>query len=110
MNFKLDENLGTHTQNIFREAGHQVRTVFDQNLSEAADTELYKVCSEEKMCLVTLGLDFSDVIRFPPKDSSGIVVIRVPRNPSLSLLERLVSEFLQTLSAKTWRANCGLLR
>jgi len=115
MNFKLDENFGSRTQNIIREAGHQVHTVYEQNLSGAPDTSIYKICSEEKLCLVTLDLDFSDVIRFPPKDSSGIVVIRVPRNPSLSLLERLIREFLQALErekmeSKLWIVEVGRIR
>lgn len=36
--------------------------------------------------------------RFPPDQAGGIVVIRVPRNPSLTLLEQLVRQFLQALS------------
>lgn len=50
MNFKLDENLGTRTQAIFREAGHQVYTVLEQNLSGSADTSIFKVCSK-KSCV-----------------------------------------------------------
>lgn len=38
--------------------------------------------------MVTLDLDFSDVTRFPPAQANGIVVIRVPRNPSLTLLQQ----------------------
>ena len=30
--------------------------------------------------------------------ANGVVVIRVPRNPSLPLLERLISQFLQMLT------------
>ena len=115
MNFKLDENFGIRTQNIFREGGHHVRTVADQNLSGEKDNVLFKICADEQMCLVTLDLDFSDVIRFPPKNSAGIVVIRVPRNPSLSLLERLVGDFLQaleqeTLTQKLWIVEVGRIR
>jgi predicted nuclease of predicted toxin-antitoxin system len=48
--------------------------------------------------MVTLDLDFADVIRFPPAQSSGIVVIRLPRNPSLAVLEQMVRQFLQALT------------
>lgn len=97
MKFKLDENLGTRTQQLFRAAGHDVHTVLSEDLSGASDSELYDVCCKENRCLVTLDLDFSDVVHFPPKLTGGIAVIRVPRNPSLALLEQLVSQFLQTL-------------
>lgn len=98
MKFKLDEYFRTRTQNIFRNLGHDVHTVVEERLRGASDTELYGVCCDEQRCLVTLDLDFADVIRFPPEDSSGIVVIRVPRKPSLSLLERLVRHFLHALT------------
>ena len=45
----------------------------------------------------TLDLDFADVTRFPPNRSHGVVVIRVSRNPSVALLERLVQQFLRAL-------------
>ena len=98
MRFKLDENLGTRTQEIFRAAGHEVQTVLSEGLQGCSDQHLYEVCCMEGRCLVTLDLDFSDVLRFPPTEAHGIVVIRVPRNPSVDLLEQLVRQFLESLS------------
>ena len=84
MNFKLDENLGRRTPQLFRDAGHDVQTVQEEALSRASDLEIYRVCRIERRCLVTLDLDFSDVTRFSPRETDGIVVVRVPRNPSHS--------------------------
>ena len=69
-----------------------------QGLQGSPDTHLFEVCREERRCLVTLDLDFADVVRFPPLQTSGIAVIRLPRNPSLALLERMVRQFLQALT------------
>ncbi len=115
MNFKLDENFGTRTQQLFREAGHQVQTVRDEGLSGSSDQHLYEVCCGERRCLVTLDLDFSDVLRFPPGESAGIAVIRVPQNPSLSLLERLIAQFLKALEQMSverhlWIIEVGRIR
>ena len=98
MKFKLDENFGTRTQQLFRAAGYDVQTVHDEGLQGSSDQYLYEVCCTEKRCLVTLDLDFTDVTRFPPNQADGIVVIRVPRNPSLSLLEKLIRQFLEMLT------------
>ena len=98
MRFKLDENIAARTQQIFRDAGHDVQTVRDQHLQGSSDQYLYKVCGDERRCLITLDLDFSDVTRFPPDGVYGIVVIRLPRNPSLQSLEQLIRQFLQTLT------------
>lgn len=87
MRFKLDENFGTRTQQLFQAVGHKVQTVRDEGLQGSSDRHLYEVCCAEKRCLVTLDLDFADITRFRPAESNGIIVIRVPRNPSLALLE-----------------------
>lgn len=115
MNFKLDENFGTRTQQIFRAAGHDVQTVYTQGLQGCSDQHIYEVCCSERRCLVTLDLDFADVTCFPPVQASGIVVIRVPRNPSLALLEQLVRQFLQALTQmsvkkKLWIVEIGRIR
>jgi hypothetical protein len=65
--------------------------------------------------MVTLDLDFSDVLRFPPQQGRGIVVIRVPHNPTLPLLEQLIRQFLQTLETmpienKLWIVETGRIR
>ncbi|HMN28824.1 MAG TPA: DUF5615 family PIN-like protein [Caldilineaceae bacterium] len=97
MRFKLDENFGRRTQQLFVAAGHDVHTVLQEARQGSTDQTIYETCCQEQRCLVTLDLDFSDVIRFPPERTSGIVVVRVPHNPSLSLLERLISAFLHYL-------------
>ncbi len=98
MKFKLDENFGSRTQHLFQAYGHDVQTVRTQGLQRSSDAHLFEVCRVEQRCLVTLDLDFADVLRFPPSLTNGIVVIRLPRNPSLALLEQLVRQFLQTLA------------
>ncbi|MCL4456587.1 MAG: DUF5615 family PIN-like protein [Nitrospirae bacterium] len=115
MKFKLDENFGTRTQHLFRSAGHDVQTVRDEGLEGSSDHHLYEECCNENRCLVTLDLDFSDITRFPPAQSGGIVVIRVPKNPSISLLEQLILQFLQALSNmsvenRLWIVEAGRIR
>jgi len=73
------------------------------------------VCCGEQRCLVTLDLDFADVTRFPPEKSDGIVVIRVPKNPSILLLKKLINQLLQSLSNmpvenSLWIVEVGRIR
>ena len=49
------------------DAAHDANTVVDQGLKGCTDGELYDHCRIEKRCLVTLDIDFSDVLRFPPR-------------------------------------------
>ncbi len=115
MKFKLDENFGTRAQKLFHSAGHDVRTIREQKLQGCSDYHLYEVCRAEQRCLVTLDLDFADVTRFQPNNTTGIVVIRIPRNPSLALLEQLVHHFLQSLARMSvenslWIVEIGRIR
>jgi predicted nuclease of predicted toxin-antitoxin system len=113
--FKLDENFGSRTQDLFRSSGHEVETVRSQGLQGCSDQHLYSICCSERYCLVTLDLDFSDITRFPPHDASGIVVVRVPGNPSLALLGQLVVQLLQAISrmsvgGELWIVEPGRIR
>jgi len=115
MRFKLDENFGTRTQQLFQARGYDVETIRSQGLQGCSDQHLYEVCCAEHRCLVTLDLDFSYVTRFPPSRTDGIVIIRVPRNPSLALLEQLIRQLLQALTQmsvqkKLWIVEIGKIR
>lgn len=115
MKFKLDENFGTRTLSIFQAAGYDVSTVSIQGMQGCRDEFLYKVCSEEDRCLVTFDMDFADVVRFSPSNASGIVVIRMPQNPSLYLLEGLIQQFLMNISTmplkqRLWIVEPGRIR
>lgn len=115
MKFKLDENFGSRTYQLFVQAGHDIETVHQEALSGTTDEYLFHICHQEQRCLVTLDLDFADVIRFPPQQSNGIVVIRVPRNPSLALLERMIRQLLQLIEAnpianQLWIVEAGRIR
>ncbi len=95
MKFKLDENFGTRMQEIFRQAGHDVHSVVQEGLQGTTDQAIYQICCAEQRCLITFDLDLSDIIRFSPKNTGGIVVIRVQRNPSLGLLEQMITALLR---------------
>ena len=109
MRFKLDENLGRRTQEVFRQMGHDVRTVRDENMSGCSDQLLYETCLSENRCVVTFDLDFADVTRFPVSESEGVVVIRVPQNPSLEVLNRLIRQFLRAIETEPIQGNLWII-
>lgn len=115
MTFKLDENLGARVAALFRTAGHDAETVLDEHLGGADDRQVFDSACREGRCLVTLDLDFSDVLRFPPHRSAGIAVIRVPKHCSHRLLEQLVGSLLRALDVESidsrlWIVEPGRLR
>ena len=100
MRFKLDENLGRQTIDLFLEAGHDIATVAEQELQSAAGNDLINVCQDEARVLVTLDLDFSNVLRFPPELYMGIAVLRVTSPVELSSIQERVRVLLEGAKGK----------
>jgi predicted nuclease of predicted toxin-antitoxin system len=87
---KLDENIGRRGLEFLKASGHDVVTVWDENLHGVTDEALFAICSAERRVLVIPDRDFGKVPRFPPEKSAGIVVSEVgPRTTVEGILERM---------------------
>jgi predicted nuclease of predicted toxin-antitoxin system len=95
MKFKLDENIGLRGLELLKSAGHDATTVSDEGLSGASDSVLFQVSIEEQRVLVTLDHDFGQVLRFPPQESAGIVILE----PGLRATNRLILDRLREFVA-----------
>lgn len=96
MKFKLDENLSPTLAAIFIAAGHDAHSVTEQNLNGQPDDRVIDVCNCEQRVLVTLDLDFSNILAYPPAQFSGIVVLRLSNqaHPTVEAAIRRVLELL----------------
>jgi predicted nuclease of predicted toxin-antitoxin system len=115
LRFKLDENLGRRAIDLFLEAGHDISTVAEQELQGAADDQLINICRDEARVLVTLDLDFSNVLRYPPETYAGIAVLRVPNPVELSSIHERIGVLLEgikgeELAGKLWIVEAGRIR
>ena len=87
MQFKTDENLPVEIAELLTSAGHDAKTVNDQQLKGVTDTVLMDVCRNEQRALVTLDIDFSDIRAYPPQEFSGVIVLRVGSQTKKHLME-----------------------
>jgi len=114
MKLKLDENLDARLATLLKEAGHDAVTVYDQNIPGIQDQVLHKRCTSEGRTLVSLDRDFSNVLRFPPEKTPGIVVLRGP-DDLFSTMRILVRTLVQALTkdtptGKLWIVEPGRIR
>ena len=95
MKFKLDENLSHYLAEQLRLLGHDADTVGEEGLLSRPDEEVAEAAANDGRMLLTLDLDFSDIRRFPPGTSPGVVLFR-PRSFAFREVNRLVETFIST--------------
>lgn len=100
MKIKLDENLGPSIARIFQDSGHDACLVRDQGLSGKEDSVLIEVCRAEGRCLVTLDLDFAQILTFPPQRYLGIAILRLPEPMSRQDLDEAARTLLEALGSR----------
>lgn len=94
MKIKIEENLGKSVKELLVNAHFDVLSVPDQNVSGISDEELFRLIKEEKRCLITLDKDFSDIIRFNPAGTAGVVVLRISGRITFDLLNKTITNFI----------------
>jgi predicted nuclease of predicted toxin-antitoxin system len=106
MQFKLDENLRPEVGDPLRQLGHSVATVYDQGLRGREDHEIADACRREGRVLISLDLDFSNILMFPPEDYPGLIVLRLRskgRVAVAAVLHRVVAHLDQEpITGRLW--------
>lgn len=114
MRLKLDENIDARLAGLLQASGHDALTVREQNLHGTDDIDLYRICRSESRTLVTLDLDFSNVLRYPPENTPGIIVLRGPDDLFRTvriLVETLVNALInENPSQHLWIVEVGRVR
>ncbi len=109
MQFKLDENLPPAVTSLLRSRGHDVMTVYDQGLESCTDPEILAACQGEGRTLLSLDLDFSNILVFPPERYAGLIVLRLHEpgpKAVLSLLRRVLPHLESVpIAGRLWIAD-----
>lgn len=93
MKFLLDANLPYSAKEVFA-SPHDAMHVRDLGLSAASDAVIIERAKKERAVLVTRDLDFANILRFPPRRYSGIVVLKIPSFYNAASIKRVLGEFL----------------
>lgn len=114
MKFKLDENYDPRLVSVFTDAGYEADTVLSEGLSGTDDENVFHECLANGRILITLDLDFSNPLRFPPQNSEGIIVFRLNRITLQTLevaLKNVIPYFkTEKLKGTLWIAEPSRIR
>ncbi len=69
------KNIPPVLAEIPREASHDVMTVFEQGLRSHTDAEVLLACQMESRVLISLDLDFSNILQFPLENYAGLIPV-----------------------------------
>jgi predicted nuclease of predicted toxin-antitoxin system len=112
--FRIDENLPLELENLLGTAGHDVTSVLGQEMGGVTDLALAEHCRTEQRALITLDVGFADIRRYPPNRFAGLVVLRLRRHDTPSILDA-VRQLLPRLStellaSQLWIVEEGRMR
>ena len=115
MEFKLDENFGRTIQKLLEQAGHDARTVHEEDLQGATDPEIFEAAKGEGRILLTMDHDFGNVLLFRHTECAGVAIVNPPGRPSAALLRMLVLTLLKALresdiTGHLWIVEPGRIR
>ncbi len=74
--------------------GHDAVHVADKGIASAADDKIAAFALSGGWVLLTRDLDFSDIRTYPPQNTPGIVVLRVPDTAVAAEIAQVVDSFL----------------
>ena len=94
---KLDENFPPDTVHIFREHDIDASSVYEQDMCGYPDTEVFKICKDEKRALITFDLDFANIIRYPASETNGVIIVRSKKKINLEEITHICHKLVQLL-------------
>lgn len=95
LRFITDEDVPRSTARVLRDAGFDAVDVRDVGLRGKSDAEVFKYAQQENRLLITCDMGFSNILNFPPSESHGILVVRVPDSESIDTLNHEVLRAVQ---------------
>ena len=98
MRLLLDENLSPQQAATLREQGHDAVAVLDVGLSGQPDENIRAYAIQENRVLLTLDVDFANMLRFPPAGTPGVIPLKI-HPPTEETVREQIQKALALLKA-----------
>jgi predicted nuclease of predicted toxin-antitoxin system len=77
LKFLADENIFPNVITFLRKLGHEFKGIQEYDLTHATDENIIDIATKEKRTILTFDKHFGDILRYPPQNSAGIILIRI---------------------------------
>lgn len=95
MKLILDADIPRSFLHQLQTKGYDVIDARDISKIPLKDEEIFAIACREKRILITRDVDFSNILRYPPHKSSGIIVLRTYLLPKEEMF-KILFKALQT--------------
>jgi predicted nuclease of predicted toxin-antitoxin system len=103
LRFFIDEDVPRSTTRVLRDAGFDVINVHEAGLQRKNDDLVFAAAQREERLLITCDMGFSNILKFPPSENQGILVVRVPDSEPIAVFNREVLNAIQEVGENLLR-------
>ena len=104
MKFLMDENMPREASDLLRDLGYDVESIKGMNLRGTKNSDIYRLTKDENRILLTLDLDFANILNYPTKGHPGIIILRVKIQNPPSIVAAL-RRFMRQVTPNQLRRN-----
>lgn len=97
MRILADHCVYGKTIRLLKEAGHEVIVLKEISSTSVDDQTAARLATEHNAILLSNDKDFADIVRYPPKEHKGIIVLRITPQ-SEDVVHKTLMNFLQSKS------------
>lgn len=108
MRFLIDENIFLLITSYLRELGHDVKTAQESGLIKAPDDKVIDLAVKEERTIITFDKHFGDILRYPPQNLFGIILIRI-HPPTLDHILRAIDNLFRNYQADSFKGRLIVL-
>jgi len=98
--FLIDEDLSRSMARELNAAGYFAEDVRDVGLRGHSDDEVYQYAQANGAILVTADLGFANILQFPVGTNKGIILLRIPNEISINIVNLKLLNALAVLNEK----------
>ncbi len=108
MRFLTDENIFPHVITYLRKLGHDVKDIQESGLFQITDDKIVDIAIQEERTIITFDKHFGDILRYPPQNLSGIILIRI-HPPLLNDIFYALNNLFKNYNANSFKGKLVVL-